>query len=274
MLLIPAIDVRAGRCVRLYQGDFAAETCYGPDPEGLLRRYQTLGARWLHVVDLDGAKDGARANGAVIAALAALGAVHLQVGGGVRSSRTIEQLLDAGVARVVIGSAALERPDEVSRWLGRFGAQRLCLAFDVRAGTRQQARVYTHGWTQDSSVSLWEAVGRYATGSIRHILCTDIGRDGALTGPNLDLYRTAVARFPNVAWQASGGVRNVADLAELAKTGVAAVLSGKALLEEMTSKESERSKSMAPSLRGQPLAHADSRAASLASYLGAYRSRS
>ena len=239
MQLIPAIDLRAGRCVRLYQGNFAAETCYAPDPEQLLCHYQGLGARWLHVVDLDGARDGARANGAVIAALAARGTLRLQVGGGVRSSRTIEELLDAGVARVVIGSAALERPEEVAGWLGCFGAERLCLAFDVRAESGE-ARVHTHGWTQDGGVSLWEAIGRYGTGSVRHILCTDIGRDGALTGPNLDLYRSAVARFPDLAWQASGGVRDAADLAALARTGVTAAVSGKALLEQRISCEELR----------------------------------
>ena len=234
MQLIPAIDLRAGRCVRLYQGNFAAETCYAPDPEQLLCHYQGLGARWLHVVDLDGARDGARANGAVIAALAALGTLHLQVGGGVRSSQAIRELLEAGVARVVVGSAALERPEEVARWLVCFGAERLCLAFDVRAESGE-ARVHTHGWTQDGGVSLWEAIGRYGTGSVRHILCTDIGRDGALTGPNFDLYRSAVARFPDLAWQASGGVRDAADLAALARTGVTAAVSGKALLEQRIS---------------------------------------
>jgi phosphoribosylformimino-5-aminoimidazole carboxamide ribotide isomerase len=240
MLLIPAIDVRAGRCVRQYQGDFAAETCYAHDPAQLLRRYQALGARWLHLVDLDGARDGARANGALIAALASPGTLHLQVGGGVRSAQAIGELLEAGVARVVIGSAALERPDEVATWLGRFGAERLCLAFDVRAGSGAEAQVYTHGWSQDSGVSLWAALGRYATASVRHILCTDIERDGALTGPNLDLYRTAVARFPDLAWQASGGVRDAADLAALAGTGVTAAVSGKALVEERISYEELR----------------------------------
>jgi phosphoribosylformimino-5-aminoimidazole carboxamide ribotide isomerase len=240
MQLIPAIDLRAGRCVRLYQGNFAAETCYAPDPEQLLCHYQGLGARWLHVVDLDGARDGVRANGAVIAALASLGTLHLQAGGGVRSWQAIRELLEAGVARVVIGSAALERPAEVARWLGHFGAERLCLAFDVRVETGAEPRVHTHGWTQDSPVSLWEAIGRYATGSVRHILCTDIGRDGALTGANLDLYRTAVARFPDLAWQASGGVRDAADLAALARTGVTAAVSGKALLEERISCEELR----------------------------------
>src|ERR1700693_4124565 len=136
MQLVPAIDLRAGRCVRLYQGNFAAETCYAPDPEQLLRHFQGLGARWLHVVDLDGARDGARANAAVIAALASRGTLHLQAGGGVRSSQAIRELLEAGVARVVIGSAALERPEEVARWLGRFGAGRLWLALAGRPRAR------------------------------------------------------------------------------------------------------------------------------------------
>jgi len=240
MLLIPAIDVRAGRCVRLYQGNFAAETRYAAEPGELLLRYQAHGASWLHLVDLDRARDGGGTNGALIERLARLAALQLQVGGGIRSARAIGELLDAGVARVVIGSAALERPDEVAAWLGRFGAERLCLAFDVRAENGAEARVHTHGWTQDSGVSLWAALGRYATGSLRHILCTDIGRDGALTGPNLDLYRTAVARFPDLAWQASGGVRGAADLAALARTGVTAAVSGKALLEQRISCEELR----------------------------------
>jgi len=240
MQLIPAIDLRAGRCVRLLQGDFGAETRYAPDPEQLARGYRALGAGWLHVVDLDGARDGARANAPVIAALAALGTPQLQVGGGVRCPQAITELLDAGVARVVIGSAALECPETVAAWLAHFGAQRLCLAFDVRTETDGVPRVRTHGWTRASGLTLWEALGRYRGGSIRHVLCTDIGRDGALTGPNLDLYRTALARFPDLAWQASGGVRDAADLAALALIGVAAAVSGRALLEQRISHEELR----------------------------------
>src|SRR6267154_2237211 len=174
MQLIPAIDLRAGRCVRLLQGDFAAETRYAPDPEQLARGYRALGAGWLHVVDLDGARDGARANAPVIAALAALGTPQLQVGGGVRCPQAIRELLDVGVARVVIGSAALECPDEVAAWLAHFGAQRLCLAFDVRTETDGVPRVRTHGWTRASGLTLWEALGRLPPGSVRHVLCTDI----------------------------------------------------------------------------------------------------
>jgi len=240
MLLIPAIDLRNGRCVRLFQGDFGAETRYDLEPHELLLRYRGLGASWLHVVDLDGAKDGQLANRAVIVALASQSAVKLQVGGGARSAETIDDLLRHGVDRVVIGSAAAERPDEVAEWISRFGADRITLAFDVRLDEEGVPRVRTRGWTEGTGLSMWDAIARYPAGSIKHLLCTDIARDGALTGPSLDLYREAVQRFPDLAWQASGGVRNAADLAALARIGVAAAVSGKALLEERITSEELR----------------------------------
>ncbi len=240
MLLIPAIDLRNGRCVRLYQGDFGAETRYDTEPAELFERYQQAGAPWLHVVDLDGAKDGTLANRSVIVDLASRGTIRLQVGGGVRSTAVIDDLLSHGVARVVVGSAAVERPDEVAEWLTRFGPDRICLAFDVRIDSGGEPRVHTRGWTQSTALSLWEAAERYAARGARHILCTDIARDGALSGPNLELYRQAIARFPQLQWQASGGVRNAGDLFELARTGVAAAVSGKALLEERITLEELR----------------------------------
>jgi phosphoribosylformimino-5-aminoimidazole carboxamide ribotide isomerase len=147
VLLIPSIDLRRGRCVRLREGDFATEAVYPIEPAALLRRYQSLGARWLHVVDLDGAKDGVGVNAPVIESLVRYPAVSLQVGGGVRTAVRIEELLSAGVARVVIGSAAVQRPAEVLTWLKCFGAERLCVAFDVRLGPRGEPQVQTHGWT-------------------------------------------------------------------------------------------------------------------------------
>jgi phosphoribosylformimino-5-aminoimidazole carboxamide ribotide isomerase len=240
MLLIPAIDLRHGRCVRLYQGDFGAETRYEHEPHELLLRYRGLGASWLHVVDLDGAKDGVLANRSVIVALASQRAVRLQVGGGVRSAAVIDDLLRKGVERVVVGSAAVERPEDVAGWFARFGADRICLALDVRMDSEGEPRVRTHGWTEGTAVSLWEAISRFPTGTVKHVLCTDIERDGAMSGPNLNLYRTAMSRFPRLAWQASGGVRNAADLEALAQIGVAAAVSGKALLEERITPEELR----------------------------------
>lgn len=240
MLLIPSIDLRAGHCVRLTRGDFDAVTHYEAQPGAVLRRYRSLGARWVHIVDLDGARDGRRINQPVVAELAASGLVQLQVGGGVRSAADIEALLEAGVARVVVGSAALDRPQEVAGWLERFGQERLCLAFDVWVEAGAEPRVCTAAWRTRSTASLWDALACYAAGTFRHVLCTDIARDGTLAGPNLELYRTACARFPSLLWQSSGGIRSAGDLEALARAGVSAAVSGKALIEDRIRSEELR----------------------------------
>jgi phosphoribosylformimino-5-aminoimidazole carboxamide ribotide isomerase len=232
VLLIPAIDLHAGRCVRLHQGNFWAETEYRVTPVELLRRYRNLGAQWLHVVDLDGARDGTPMNGPIVAQLAKERDVRIQVGGGVRSAEVIEALISVGVDRVVVGSVAVERPSEVITWLNRFGPERFCLAFDVQLDNAGEPRVCTRGWTYASALTLWDALRNYPVGSMKHVLCTDIARDGTLRGPNVDLYRAALERFPHVSWQASGGVRHTQDLRALADLGLAAAVSGKALLEE------------------------------------------
>jgi phosphoribosylformimino-5-aminoimidazole carboxamide ribotide isomerase len=232
MLLIPSIDLRGGRCVRLREGDFAAESAYAIEPAALAHRYRALGARWLHVVDLDGAKDGVAVNTAIILELARQSSICLQVGGGVRSAGLIEALICGGVARVVVGTAAIERPGEVAAWLREFGPERLCLAFDVRLRPGSEPLVRTSGWTRDGVVTLDRAIAAFPRNVLKHVLCTDIGRDGTLSGPNLRLYREYLARFPQLSWQASGGVRHVRDLNALRALGLAAAVSGTALLQE------------------------------------------
>jgi len=233
MKLIPAIDLRAGHCVRLLHGDFEAETRYPADAHSLLVKYRDAGADWLHIVDLDGARDGAPDNRAIIVALAAQKSVSLQVGGGLRNTAALAQMLDAGIARVVVGSAAVLQVEQVQAWLAHFGAERLTLAFDVCIDDGGPPRVMTHGWQRQSEYSLWDALDKYSASQLKHVLCTDVGRDGALTGPNVDLYREAVRRYPHVAWQASGGIRNARDLHALSNAGAAAAISGKALLENL-----------------------------------------
>ena len=240
MLLIPAIDLRNGRCVRLLKGDFAAETRYEFEPHELLQRYREIGATWLHVVDLDGARDGTLTNRSIVVSLASQTAVKIQVGGGVRSATVIDDLLRNGVSRVVIGSLAVEQPRQVLQWLDQFGAARICLAFDIRNDEAGVPRVRTRGWTQGGQLSLWQALEPYLTAGLTHVLCTDIDRDGALTGPSLSLYREARDRYPQIAWQASGGVRDAADLTALAQLGMTAAVSGKALLEERMTPEELR----------------------------------
>jgi phosphoribosylformimino-5-aminoimidazole carboxamide ribotide isomerase len=166
--------------------------------------------------------------------------VRLQVGGGVRSAAVIDDLLRNGVERVVVGSAAVERPEEVTGWFARFGADRICLALDIRMDSGGEPRVRTRGWTEGTAVSLWEAISRFPVGTVKHVLCTDIERDGALGGPNLALYDEALQRFPSIRWQASGGVSTSADLAALAAHGLPAAISGKALLEARISTEELR----------------------------------
>jgi len=233
MRLIPAIDLKAGRCVRLLQGDFANETRYDADPGSLLARYRAWGADWLHVVDLDGAKDGSLGNRTLIAQLAAQQAVKLQVGGGLRDIAAVTQMLDLGAARVVIGSAAVTRAGDVRHWLDHVGPDRMTLAFDVRLDDGGIPRVATHGWQRQSDLSLWSALDDFAGSALTHVLCTDVGRDGALSGPNLELYREAARRHPHIQWQASGGIRDARDLHALTAAGAAAAISGKALLEEL-----------------------------------------
>jgi phosphoribosylformimino-5-aminoimidazole carboxamide ribotide isomerase len=238
VLLIPAIDLRNGRCVRLFKGDFAAETRYEYEPHELLQRYRGIGATWLHVVDLDGARDGTLANRSIVVSLASQTAVRIQVGGGVRSAAVIDDLLRHRASRVVIGSLAVERPNEVIGWLNQFGAARICLAFDIRHDAEGVPRVRTRGWTQGGELSLWQALEPFVSHGLKHVLCTDIERDGALSGPALELYGECRRHYPDMAWQASGGVRDAADLAALDALGMAAAVSGKALLEErMTSEE-------------------------------------
>jgi phosphoribosylformimino-5-aminoimidazole carboxamide ribotide isomerase len=233
MRLIPALDLKDGRCVRLLRGDFDAETRYDTDPSALLAKYRGYGADWMHIVDLDGARDGNNGNREIIFELARQSAVMLQVGGGLRDTLAVSQMLNAGIGRAVIGSAAVTRVELVRTWLEDFGAERIVLALDVRLDPVGTPRLAIHGWREQSELSLWEAVSHYEDYDLKHVLCTDVSRDGALSGPNVELYDQAVRRFPQIEWQASGGIRDSQDLHALASAGAKAAVSGKALLEEL-----------------------------------------
>ncbi len=231
MLIIPAIDLVDGQCVRLFQGRFDRATVYG-DPVEQLATFEASGARWTHIVDLDGAKSGARRQTALVERLARSSKVNLQCGGGVRTRDDVAALLDAGVERVVVGSAAVRAPQEVNRWIDEFGADRICCAFDVRADASGGYAVSVDGWTKDGGRALDAALDAFDGGALRHVLVTDISRDGALDGPNVDLIRSIVDARPRHSAQASGGVSSLADLATLRATGVAAVIVGRALYDK------------------------------------------
>jgi phosphoribosylformimino-5-aminoimidazole carboxamide ribotide isomerase len=238
--IIPAIDLRGGCVVRLAQGDYARETAYPVEPLALAQQYADAGAAWLHVVDLDGARSGELENLRVIEAIAKT-RLGIQAGGGVREAGDLRRLFDAGVTRVVVGSIAVRAPQVVETWLAEFGAERLCIALDTRQDEGGRWSLQVKGWTEASPADLDELAPRYARAGARHLLCTDIARDGMLSGPNLDLYTHLLRVASGIGVQASGGVRDADDLRALRERGAAGAILGRSLLEgRMTLREALR----------------------------------
>lgn len=222
MTVFPALDLLGGRVVRLARGDFRRVTPYAQDPVEAARRWVQAGARWLHVVDLDGAREGAPRHLAVVGALRALG-VRVQFGGGLRTEEAVEHALSAGADRVVVGTRAVLEPGWLAGLCARWG-DRVVVALDVRDG-----KVAVRGWAELSSLRPEEAAHRaLACGAVR-LLVTDVAADGMLAGPNLALYRSMVSLPAAVV--ASGGVRNPADVRALREVGVDGVVVGRALYE-------------------------------------------
>ena len=231
MKIIPAIDVKAGKVVRLYQGDFEQSTEYSDDPISVARRFEDYSTTDLHIVDLDGAQSGTQVNREVISRVASETVMSVQLGGGIRSLETLTGWLDAGVGRCVIGSLAITEPDAVKSWLVKYGADRIVLAFDVSMDDAGIPLITTHGWTTESTSSIFECIEDYIGIGLRHVLCTDVSRDGAMSGPNIGLYRQILERFPGLRLQASGGVRDIRDLEALRDNGLPAAITGRALLD-------------------------------------------
>lgn len=230
-MIIPALDLIDGSVVRLHQGDYGQQRDYGNTPLPRLQDYQQQGAQVLHLVDLTGAKDPAARQIPLLRSLLAGVGVPVQVGGGIRSEQDVEALLEAGAARVVVGSTAVKQPATVQRWFDRFGADALVLALDVRIGDDGAKRVAVSGWQEASDATLEQLVEAYLPFGLKHVLCTDISRDGTLAGSNVELYREISQRYPQVAFQASGGIGNLDDIAALRGSGVQGVIVGRALLE-------------------------------------------
>ncbi len=240
MQVIPAIDLQAGKCVRLFQGDFDQCTEYSDDPAAVARKFQRMGFACLHIVDLDGARSGRQDNRKIVAAIAMKSNMTIQLGGGIRDEKTISSWLDAGVTRIIIGSAVVTYPESVRDWCRHFGTGRIVLALDVRVDDDKTPRLTTHGWTQTADISLWQCVDDFQTVGLKHVLCTDVSRDGAMSGPNTDLYAEFVGRYPKIQLQASGGIRHVGDLKHLRSIGADSAITGRALLEGQITEQEVR----------------------------------
>ncbi len=232
MIIYPAIDLRGGRVVRLTEGKFDQEKSYGNDPLAVAREFAAAGATWLHVVDLDGAKDPAKRQTALVEQLARGSGLRMQTGGGIRDESQIAALLAAGAQRVIVGSVAVKQPALVREWLRKFGPEKIILSPDVRLDADGTPRIAAAGWQESTGVALDEFLADFVAAGLSHILCTDISRDGKLTGPNTALYAALVKKFPSLQIQASGGVSSLDDLRGLKPTGAAGVIVGRALYEK------------------------------------------
>jgi len=233
MIIYPAIDLIDAACVRLQQGDFQRQSDYAVDAIELAQQYAATGANWLHVVDLDAAR-GRAAQLGLIAQLAAIDGLQVQSGGGVRTSQDIQQRLQSGIRRVIVGSVCVRQPQQFIDWLQQFGADKLVAALDVRRQQRNGHEVWVPavaGWEEDSDSDLFVLLQQLVGAGLQHLLCTDIDRDGMLSGPNLDLYAQIRLRFPELQLQASGGVHARSDLVDLQQLDMHGVIIGKALLE-------------------------------------------
>jgi phosphoribosylformimino-5-aminoimidazole carboxamide ribotide isomerase len=224
MYIIPAIDLRNGRCVRLVQGQYNRQINYEIDPVKQAREFSLAGAEWLHVIDLDGAKVGRPVNTDTISAIAALGKLKIEVGGGIRDEASIRQLLDIGVERVIIGTKAVSDFEWFSKTAEKFSGK-IVLGLDARG-----PKVATHGWTRDSTQNLLEFAAEAANLPLAAIIYTDISKDGMMAGPNVERTK-AVVKAVGVPVIASGGVSEIADIKKLAESGVEAAIIGRSLYE-------------------------------------------
>ncbi|CDL79069.1 1-(5-phosphoribosyl)-5-[(5-phosphoribosylamino)methylideneamino]imidazole-4-carboxamide isomerase [Xenorhabdus cabanillasii] len=230
-MIIPALDLIDGNVVRLHQGDYDQRRDYGNSPLSRLQEYEQTGAKLLHLVDLTGAKDPAKRQITLLRKLLASVSIPVQVGGGIRSENDVKTLFEAGASRVVIGSTAVIQPELVKQWFQDYGAEAIVLALDIRINTDDVKQIAISGWQENSKATLEQIVEQYLPVGLKHVLCTDISRDGTLSGSNISLYQEISQRYPQVAFQASGGIGSLTDISPLPASGVAGVIVGRALLE-------------------------------------------
>jgi len=232
MNIYPAIDIKNGQCVRLYQGDYQRETIYHGDPLVMAKKFMHEGAKWLHLVDLDGAKNPQNNQSALIKKIITTLDVNVQTGGGIRTQSHIKNLLEQGAKRVIIGSMAVTHSADVLSWFKYFGAERLVLALDIVINEYQCPIVTTHAWQKISTYSLYDLIDFYHPAGLQHLLCTNITLDGTLSGPDYTLYDSLLHIYPFLKLQASGGIQSLSDITMLNEKRLSGAVIGRALYEK------------------------------------------
>ncbi len=224
--IIPAIDLIEGRCVRLTRGDYSQRTIYSDRPADVARRYADIGIRRLHLVDLDGAKASKPVNLGVLEEIVSATGFDVQYGGGIKSAGALRSVFDSGAHRAICGSVAVTSPSLLSEWLGEWGSDRIILGADVKDGS-----VATHGWMQSSGIGINDIIDRFIPFGLRQVICTDISKDGMLSGPSFELYESLQQRYPQMEITVSGGIASMDDIRRLDQSGLCNVIVGKAIYE-------------------------------------------
>ncbi len=226
--IIPAIDLIGGECVRLTQGDYAQKTTYYKDPLEVAKRYEGIGVQRLHLVDLDGAKASrpAAVNLRVLERVASRTSLDIQYGGGIKSDDALREVFDSGANRAICGSVAVREPEAFSLWLKQFGPEHVILGADIR-----DEKIAIHGWLESSEMTVDELIDRFLPDGLSQTICTDISRDGMLTGPNFGLYTRLQEKYPAVEITVSGGISSLDDLYKLNELNLRSVVVGKAVYE-------------------------------------------
>lgn len=232
MRIIPAIDIIDGKCVRLQQGDYSLKTVYNENPLDVAKSFEDAGLTHLHLVDLDGAKVGKVVSWDIVERITSKTNLKVDFGGGIKTEDEITRLLDIGVRQVNLGSIAVKSPDVIGSWIKKFGAEKIILSADVK-----QEMISINGWQENSAINILTFLKDYIQRGIERVTCTDIGTDGMLTGPNIELYKKILLTFPQLHLIASGGVSNMEDLEELRRIGADGVIVGKAIYEGKISLE-------------------------------------
>ncbi|GAI78775.1 unnamed protein product [marine sediment metagenome] len=226
MEIIPAIDIIEGKCVRLTHGDYSQKTIYNEHPLEVALQFEDAGLKRLHLVDLDGAKEGRVKNWKVLEAIAGKTSMTVDFGGGIKSEKDVQIVFDSGAALATIGSMAVKEKETFVQWLQKFGAEKFLLGADVK-----KEKLTISGWTEQTEIWIYDFMEDYIQKGIKQIFCTDVAKDGALEGPSTELYKTIIEKFPDLHFIASGGVSSIDDVYALQDIGCSGVIIGKAIYE-------------------------------------------